>query len=219
MVALGLDGMRAVTSVHEPAAPTDGAVDMNAPPEKAPDSEREALAALERGDLKGATQILMDAYGTALYRFCRQMVADPDLAEEVHQMTFVQAYQSLGRYAHRSSLRTWLYGIARHRCLDALKIQRRRLRRFELVTAVPEKPDEDTPERQLLDRALAQALRKCLGELNPQVRAAVLLRYHDGFSYPQMKSISGERPATLQARVARAMPVLRRCLEGRGIRP
>lgn len=199
------------------AAPTRGSVPQSASAAEAADPERQALAAQDRGDREEAIRILMDAYGVAVYRYCRQMVADPDLADEVHQMTFVQAYESLEGFARRSSLRTWLYGIARHRALDALKVSRRRHRRFELVADVPEVPHGDSPEDRLITGDASQALRKCLEELAPRVRTAVLLRYQEGFSYPQMETVIGDRPATLQARVARAMPVLRRCLENQGV--
>ena len=47
----------------------------------------------------------------------------------------------------------------------------------------------------------------------------VLLRFRDGLSYPEMARACGERAPTLQARVARAMPALRRCLESEGYTP
>ena len=56
------------------------------------------------------------------------MVDDGDLADEAHQMTFVQAYEGLPQFAGRSSLRTWLYTIASRVCLDALKDRGRRQR-------------------------------------------------------------------------------------------
>jgi DNA-directed RNA polymerase specialized sigma24 family protein len=42
------------------------------------------------------------------------------------------------------------------------------------------------------------------------------LRFQQGVTYEEMARREGERPATLQARVARALPVLRRCLERGG---
>ena len=66
-------------------------------PERA-GTEMEALE-LDRGDREGALTLLMEAYGVALYRYCRQMVVDPDLADDVHQLTFVQAFEGLGRFA------------------------------------------------------------------------------------------------------------------------
>lgn len=184
------------------------------------DPEGEALAALERGNREEVLTILMEAYGLFLYRFCRQMVGDPDLAEEAHQTTFVQAYEGLGRFGRRSSFRTWLFGIARHRCLDALKMARRRRARLEPLEALPEPPAGGAGgEGRVAARDLARALAKCLQSLAPRVRTAVLLRYQEGFTYPEMARASGDRPATLQARVARALPLLRRCLETQGISP
>jgi RNA polymerase sigma-70 factor (ECF subfamily) len=176
--------------------------------------ETAILAALERADRDAALRLLMQAYGTAVYRYCRQMLGDGDLADEAHQMTFVQAYEGLARFAGRSSLRTWLFGIAHHRCLDLLKTSRRRDRRFQLTGELPDRPaPAETAEERLTNRSRVQALARCLRELAPHVRAAVLLRFQQGVPYEEMARLEGERPATLQARVARALPVLRRCLE------
>lgn len=172
------------------------------------------LAALERGDRDAALRLLMRDYGKPVYRYCRQMLEDGDLADEAHQMTFVQAYEGLARFAGRSSLRTWLFGIAHHRCLDLLKTSRRRERRFQLTGELPERPAPmETAEERLTARSRVQALARCLRELAPHVRAAVLLRFQQGVTYEEMAILERERPATLQARVARALPVLRRCLE------
>ncbi len=184
----------------------------------ATDPEQQALEALDREDYKAVLTLLMQAYGNHLYRFCCQLVGNEELAEDVHQMTFVQAYEGLPRFARRSSLRTWLFGIARHRGLDALKILRRRRARFQQVATLPDSADtSDDVEDRLTARSRTQVLERCLQKLAPGIRAAVLLRYQAETSYPEMSRICHERPATLQARVARALPLLRRCLENQGL--
>ena len=189
-------------------------------PDPLNDPEIEALEAIDQEDHDAALRILMDAHGTAVYRYCRQLTGDAEVAEEVQQMTFVQAYEGFERFAGRSSLKTWLFSIARHRCLDALKIRRRRWRRFQQTETLPEDPDPrvDTESR-LVGGALQNNLSACLDQLRPPIRDAVLLRFQEGFSYVEMEHASGERAPTLQARVARAMPMLRRCLEARGWSP
>lgn len=192
---------------------------MVARPSAAPaDDDRAALAAIERRDWRAATAALMAAHGASVFRYCRQLVGDDATAEDVHQQVFVTAYRDLATFAGRSSLRTWLYGIARHRCLDAIKLRRRRERRFvadEARTAAA----EDTAASGALDRVataeLAAVLDDCLAALAPPVRDAVLLRYREGFQYDEMAALSGEKAGTLQQRVARALPLLRRCLERR----
>jgi RNA polymerase sigma-70 factor (ECF subfamily) len=147
-------------------------------------------------------------------------VGDDDLAQEVHQMTFVQAYEGLPRFSRRSSLRTWLFGIARHRCLDLLKMSRRRQKRFGPIEETPEPPAPGrTAEDHLAERSRTRALGDCLRALAPRVRDAVLLRFQQGLSYPEIGQLSGEKAPALQIRVTRALPLLRRCLEEKGMAP
>jgi RNA polymerase sigma-70 factor (ECF subfamily) len=182
--------------------------------------EGEILSAMERGDHDAALRLLMRDHGTAIHRYCRQMVDDPDLADEAHQMTFVQAYEGLPQFAGRSSLRTWLFGIARHRCLDLVKMARRRQRRFPRMDELPDRPaPAATVEEHLAGRSRIDALAQCLRQLAPHIRAAVLLRFQQGLTYEEMARLEGDRPPTLQARVVRALPVLRRCLERKGAAP
>jgi RNA polymerase sigma factor (sigma-70 family) len=189
-------------------------------PRAVPDPERAALAALDRRSHEEALAVLMREYGSSVYRYCRQMVGDEDLAEEVRQMTFVQAYEGLPGFARRSSLRTWLFGIARHRCLDAAKMTHRRRKRFGSLEDAPDLPEPGgSIEDRLTERSRAGALESCLRKLAPRVREAVVLRFQQGLSYPEIARLSGEKAPALQVRVARALPILRRCLEEKGMAP
>jgi RNA polymerase sigma-70 factor (ECF subfamily) len=193
---------------------------MSGPLDERAEREAPVLAALDRGDHDAALAVLMAEYGGAAFRYCRRLVGDEELARDAHQLTFVQAYEGLGGFSRRSSLRTWLFGIARHRCLDALKVDRRRQARFRSLAVAGDRPAlVASAEERLASRSLAGALAACLAELAPRVRAVVLLRFQQGLSYPEIARLTGEAAATLQARVARALPVLRRCLELRGMTP
>jgi RNA polymerase sigma-70 factor, ECF subfamily len=177
------------------------------------DPEEMALAALDRGDVREAITILMQEYGDELYRHCRQVLGDADLADDVHQTVFVEAYRDLGAFARRSSLRTWLFGIARHRCLDALRLFARVRRRFVRAEPLPERADARPDPAELVSQSKrAAALEGALARLPAKVRIAVLLRYREGLSFEEIAAMSGERAPTVQARVARALPRLRRAL-------
>jgi RNA polymerase sigma-70 factor (ECF subfamily) len=190
------------------------------PAEVLVDPEAAARAALDAGDRRGALEILMRVYGAGVYRFCRSTLEDGDLAQEVHQIVFVAAYDDLGSFAGRSTLQAWLYGIARHRCLDALKSRRRARLRMLFGLSPPEGRDARPGPAELLERrGLGQALQLCLKALAPHVRMAVLLRYGEGLSCEDISRTSGERANTVQARVARALIALRRCLESNGVTP
>src|SRR5262245_61880159 len=178
--------------------------------------EEACLAALARGQAREAVAMLMDLYGRSIYGYCRHLLGDADLARDVLQTTFLQAQQDLARFAGRSSIKVWLYGIARHRCLDALKSVRRRERRFAPLEETPtDRAIGAAGETELLAGEMQQLLARCLELLEARSRAAVLLRFQEDLSYPEMASVCEERVSTLQKRVARALPVLRQCLEAR----
>jgi RNA polymerase sigma-70 factor (ECF subfamily) len=182
-------------------------------PLPAPDLEEQALSALDRGERARVITLLMRGYGADIYRHCRLVCGDRDLADEVHQTVFVQAFRDLGTFSRRSSFRTWLLAIARHRCFDALKISRRWRRRFTLSRKLPDAPDPRASSEAEVELAGAQvALAAALAKLPANARSAVLLRYQEGLSFEEMAEICGERATTLQARVARALPVLRKMM-------
>lgn len=178
---------------------------------------------MQRGDHRAALTMLMNTYGEDIYRFCRQFTGDAQLAEDLRQVVFIQAFEELPDLASRSTLRAWLYGIARHRCLDACKGRNRWRKRFQLTEALPEPaaPDGDAPDpNSALDQpVLARALDHCLEKLDLEQRMLILMRCRDGLSYTELAETFRAQAATLQARVARAMPSLRRCVQGQGVLP
>ncbi len=185
-----------------------------APPGRGRDLDADVLALVGAGDIRSALASLMQRHGRAVYRYCRLALGDAALADDIHQQVFIEAFRDLPGFAGRSSLRTWLFGIARHRVLDAAK-RRRRARAHLDVAAGTDLPDpRPSPGEGLDDAQLQAALVTCLAALDEPARAAVLLRYQQGLTYEEMAEVCGEKAGTLQARVSRALRKLRDRLEG-----
>jgi RNA polymerase sigma-70 factor (ECF subfamily) len=110
--------------------------------ERAAHDEQDLQAALHAGDFRRALTLLMDHHGDEVYRFAYAMTHSHHLAEEVRQQVFVEVYRDLASFAGRASLRAWIYGIARHRCLDLVKKHRRWTHRFKNEPPSDEEPDE-----------------------------------------------------------------------------
>ena len=162
----------------------------------------------------------MGLYGRSIYNYCRHLLGDTALAEDAHQTTFAQAYSDLARYRGQSSLRNWLQAIARHRCLDMLKMSRRESKHVERPeTTTDVESMEPGADEQLHLGSINKHLSQCLDRLDIEVRDAILLRFMEQLSYEEMARVTGTRAATLQMRVARSMKGLRKCLETSGVSP
>ena len=69
---------------------------------------------------------LTEPYRRELQVHCYRMLGSVQDAEDVLQDTLLAAWQGLGGFEGRASLRTWLYRIATNRCLDARRAASRR---------------------------------------------------------------------------------------------
>ena len=69
---------------------------------------------------------LTEPYLRELQVHCYRMLGSVQDAEDALQNTLLTAWQGLSGFEGRASLRTWLYKIATHRCLDARRAASRR---------------------------------------------------------------------------------------------
>jgi RNA polymerase sigma factor (sigma-70 family) len=183
-------------------------------------TDGEALEALERRDYREVLVRLMQAHGDEIHAFCAGLLGSRDLADDLCQVVFIDVFQALPRYEPRASLRAWLFGIARHRCLDAVRGRRRWGALVEPASELPEAAAEGARSDEKLAAAqLGKAVEDCLQSLPPQTRALLLLRFRSQLSYEEMASTCGEKIGTLRVRVARALPLVRRCLEEKEMAP
>lgn len=88
-----------------------------------------------------------------VWRVLRRLGVPAADAEDVTQEVFVVVHKKLEAFAGRSSLRTWLYGIA-HR--SASEYRRRAHVRSEVPTEAPEAGGEEASQPESLDRKRAR---------------------------------------------------------------
>lgn len=139
---------------------------------------------------------LFRAHAQEIGRYLIAMVRDRALAEDLLQDTFHDALRAEGELLRIGNERAWLYGIARHRALRAL----RRGRRFQRALVrlggsreIAQDADEDVV-------ALLDLLER---ELSPELQALVLLRYVHGFQAAELAEMTGLTPDAVRQRLAR----------------
>lgn len=173
-----------------------------------PDVEENARRELSEGRKREALTVLMRGYGDKVLRVCRTFLRDAELAKDVRQKVFVQAFRDLETCDETSTFCAWLWGITRNRCLDAIKSERRRDARHARVHPVVH-GREDTLE-------LSQLLAFCLEELDADKRQAVVSHHVLGHGYAELEAMLKASVAALQKRVARALVQLRGCVQEHG---
>jgi RNA polymerase sigma-70 factor (TIGR02960 family) len=86
---------------------------------------RDLITRAQAGDDE-AFRELTEPYRRELQVHCYRMLGSLQDAEDVLQETLLAAWQGLGAFEGRASIRTWLYRIATNRCLNALRSATRR---------------------------------------------------------------------------------------------
>jgi RNA polymerase sigma-70 factor (TIGR02960 family) len=140
---------------------------------------------------------LTEPYRRELQVHCYRMLGSFQDAEDALQDTYLAAWQGIGGYQGRASVRTWLYRIATNRCLNALRSAKRRPAREwgmpEIEPPEPTRLGEVTWLEPYPDSLLAGALDAPLG---PEAR------------YEQTEAISLTFVTALQALPPRQLAVL-----------
>jgi RNA polymerase sigma-70 factor (ECF subfamily) len=104
-----------------------------------------------------------------VWRVVRRLGVPASDAEDVCQEVFVVVHRKLAEFAHRSTVRTWLYGIA-YRC--ASEYRRRAHVRRELPTEQPDAGAVEPAQLETIDRHRArELLDDILSELDHDKRA------------------------------------------------
>jgi RNA polymerase sigma-70 factor (ECF subfamily) len=155
--------------------PTDDAVDAA------------LLARWRAGDERAATE-LVRRHAPGLARFAASLGERADV-DELVQDTFVRAFQALDGFRGDSSLRTWLFTIARRLVLDRRRAGARRRTR-EVDT-----PADAAVEHSALDAVVADEtqgrLREAVERLTPMQREVFTLRVTEGLSYKDIAAVAG----------------------------
>ena len=200
------------------ARPQPGEASWQPPKSRADrDAEARALALYRAGQHDQAITILMDLYATPLLAVIRRSVHDVELAKDIRQVVFLQAVRGLGTFEGRSSVWSWLCGIADHRSIDARRQARSRgAYKQEPAEILEQLPDPTAPGFDR-DPAVLRALEHCLQKLPDELRSEVLMRYTSGLSYQEIAELRQKQAATVQVRVARGLTKLKDCLRRKGV--
>jgi RNA polymerase sigma-70 factor, ECF subfamily len=172
-------------------------------------TDLDLVARWKAGEQRAAT-LLVERHAQALARFIAS-VGNRDDVDEVVQDTFVRAFASIDGFRGDSSLRTWLFTIARRLVLDRRRAARRRGEEVEV------RERDAVTEYDSLDGVVAdetqRRLRAALAELTPTQREVFVLRVSEGMSYKEIADTVGTTEGAARVHYHNAMRAIKEFLD------
>jgi RNA polymerase sigma-70 factor (ECF subfamily) len=141
-----------------------------------------------------------------VYRYALVVLRNEADAEDVTQTTFMNAYKALERGERPRTPQNWLIAIAHNVCRQRFRQSQRRPNEVELNEELAEAYVEE-------DGISAEDIRRALGHLAFNQRAALVMRELEGRSYQEIAEILGLSVSAVETLIFRARRALREQLE------
>jgi RNA polymerase sigma-70 factor (ECF subfamily) len=163
-----------------------------------------------------------------MFRYALLHLGDRTAAEDVVQEALLAALQAAAGFAGRSSERTWLIGILRHKVVDHLRAKLRERPATDLESTEHFVEEHFTEaglwkvgpsrwgrraDRAFEDREFWDVFHKCRGRLPAKMAAAFSLRELGALDADETCKLLGVSATNLWAMMHRARTRLRACLE------
>lgn len=145
--------------------------------------------------------VLVGRYQVKLYRLARRMGLDREDSKGVTQAILFQAYRNLDGFQGRSKFGTWIYAIARNRCLNWI---RRLSRQRNLVQqSEPFTSSSKSPEDLVIKSEQSGNIHQALDSLPEKYRLPLSMFYIDNLSYDEIAEAMDISVRTVETRLYR----------------
>ena len=159
-----------------------------------------------------AMEALLASIAPSIQRFGIRMCRNDEDAQDVLQDALLTIAKHLNEFEGRSSFSSWAFTLARSACSR----KRRGLKNqphLSLDEAPEGAPEQPSPEQQVADRQMAQALNVALDSLPEIFREVILLRDVEDMTAPEAAEVLGVTVEAIKSRLHRARRALRDSLK------
>ena len=157
-------------------------------------SDRELIADVANGD-EAAFGQLYDRFADRVHRYAYTILRGKHLAEEVAQETMIAVWKGASKFAGRSKVSTWIFGISRNQAYSLVR-KEIRTERVPDVSLVQPDPAPGIHRQEKVARALER--------LSDDHREVVFLTFYEGLSYGEIASILDIPTGTVKSRMFHA---------------
>ncbi|PIE33176.1 hypothetical protein CSA56_12665 [candidate division KSB3 bacterium] len=191
-------------------------------------TDEQLAAQIQKGNTRALDE-LYRRYAKPLYLFCTSTIHATEPEDVVHDV-FMRVIESAASFnPDRASFRTWLFRIARNRCIDLARHdstislisldQKKHHSQTESGATLKDflADERENAEQTLTKRAETEAVRDCIERLiHEEERQAITLYYIAGNVYREIGDMLGKSTSTAKNYVKSAQDHVKRCLERKG---
>ena len=183
-------------------------------------AERDLVARLCDGE-NAAYEALIERFEHPVFNLVSRLVENRADAADVTQEVFLKVFRNIGSFRGDSSLKTWVYRIAVNECRNLRRWFGRHRKQEVAMEPAYREPDcyRDTlsdpgpsPLQRAMDHERQELLEMALSEINPNFRAALVLREIEGLNYEEIAEILEISLGTVKSRILRGREALRQRL-------
>ncbi|WP_080848487.1 RNA polymerase sigma factor [Cytobacillus gottheilii] len=156
-----------------------------------------------------------DQYYDDLYRFIFYMLGDQQQCEDIVHDTFVEAFKAFERFENRSSVKTWLFGIAKNLVIDEIRKRKRRKLHSLLIDNKELRGVSSVENEVELKMEMAQIL-NYIQALKPNYRIVIVLGRLQECSAKEMAELLGWSETKVRKTLSRALKAVRKHYEKEG---
>lgn len=148
---------------------------------------------------------IYNRYSISIYNYCYHTLLNVQDANDVTQEVFIRFYQHSSQIETTSSLKGYLYKIARNQCLFILK------KRIEKIPI--NEDDIEFNEKSLENEELSKLINQAIEKLPYALREVFVLRFVQGMDYNEIEAITMIKNTTLRTKISRALSKMQELLK------
>lgn len=173
-------------------------------------SDQDLIARILAGERR-LFELLIRKYNQRLYRIGMSVLKNEAETEDAMQTAYINAYEHLSRFEHRSSFGTWVTKIMLNQCFE-------QKRKNSYVVLHPEQPDNlmhmKTPANELTNKELGRLLEHAISQLPEKYRLVFVMREIEEMSVRDTSAALSIGEPNVKVRLNRAKTMLRENLGG-----
>ena len=172
--------------------------------------EAQIIDMVRAGEVDAFAEIV-EHYQSPIQRYLFRLTGDYQIAQDLAQDTFLQAYKGILKTKADLSLKAWLYRIATN---NALQHHRRKRRLSFIPLDGCKKSDIPTTENQASLVGEKMAIQETLSKVPEEQKACLVLHFVEGFKYKEIAETLGISEDAVRKRVARGKQKFRMLYQG-----